>query len=129
MSVAHVAAQFYASLEYYAGIGGGTDASWVTNLYEALLGRDPDSSGLAYWVSTARSRGRSKVALAFYQSEESSRTRVMALYRSLLGRDPEPTGRDYWTTVLPDTGDLELALLLASSTEYAERAQSRFPNA
>ena len=53
----------------------------------------------------------------------------MALYRSLLGRDPEPTGRDYWTTVLPDTGDLELALLLASSTEYAERAQSRFPNA
>jgi hypothetical protein len=129
MTVAHVAAQFYASLEYYAGIGGGTDVSWVTNLYEALLGRDPDTSGLAYWVATARSRGRSKVALAFYQSEESSRTRVIALYRSLLGRDPEPAGKDYWTRMLPRTGDLALALLLASSTEYAERAQSRFPNA
>lgn len=129
LTVAQVAAEFYASLEYYKGIGGNTDTGWVTNLYQALLDRDPDPGGLAYWVSTARSRGRSKVATAFYQSEESSRTRVIALYASLLGRYPETSGRDYWTRQLPHTGDLALALLLASSPEYAQRAQSRYPNA
>ncbi len=127
LTVAQVAARFYASPEYFSGIGGGTTRSWVTNLYSALLHRTPDAAGLQYWAKLAATRGRTTVASTFYQSDESSRTRVKGLYASLLGRGPDASGLTYWAGIIPDHGDLSLALLLASSKEYAARAVSRFP--
>lgn len=129
LSVAEVASQFYASAEYYANLGGGTDRSWVANLYQVLLGRNADPGGVDYWVGLVPRLGRPGVAFSFYQSRESSETRVKALYRSLLGRDPDTGGLGYWAGLLPAQGDLALALNLAASAEYGDRAVTRFPNA
>lgn len=129
LSVAQVASQFYASPEYYANLGGGTDRSWVANLYQVLLGRTADAGGLNYWVGLVPRLGRPAVAFSFYQSRESSETRVKSLYRSLLRREPDPGGLAYWAGLLPGQGDLALALNLASSAEYGGRAVSRFPDA
>jgi hypothetical protein len=65
--------------------------------------------------------------MSFFQSDESSRTRVTHLYASLLGRGPDQAGLVYWARIIPKQGDLSLALLLASSSEYAARAVSRYP--
>ena len=127
-SVASVASAFYASSEYYRTIGGGTDASWVTDLYRKVLHRDPDPSGLAHWVAKTQVQGRLRVASAIYGSPESRRDRVRGLYEALLGRGPDPSGSAYWSTRIGREGDLALAVHLATSSEYGRRALVRFPD-
>lgn len=125
-SVAVVAASFYASDEYYRGIGGATDTSWVTDLYRKLLQREPDQGGLGYWVGQVPVTGRPSVALRFFQSSESAHTRVGNLYLKLLGRPADAAGADYWAQRVVTDGDIALAVNLAASSEYFQRSQSRF---
>ncbi len=96
-TVAEVGAFFYASDEYYAGFGGGTVPTWVSDLYAKILHRQPDAAGLDYWVNETAANGRFPVALRFFQSIESRQDRVEALYQRLLGRGAEPAGLAYWT--------------------------------
>ena len=64
-TVARVAASFYASPEYYGGIGGGTDRSWIADLYQKVLGRAASPSDLDYWAAeTAQPRPRRRGAPA-----------------------------------------------------------------
>ncbi|MCU1452921.1 MAG: domain protein beta Propeller, partial [Acidimicrobiales bacterium] len=126
-TVAQVAAYFYASPEYYNGIGGGTDESWIKDLYQKLLHRTADSGGLAYWKGQIVSAGRDDVANRFYQSLESRADRVTKLYEELLGRAPDAGGRSYWAGRILNEGDIALASFLAGSSEYYQRAQTRFP--
>lgn len=126
-TVAQVAVQFYASAEYFDGIGGGTDTSWVSDLYAKLLDRDADPSGLAYWTDRSRDRGRADVAGAFYASLESRRQRVDSLYLALLGRHADAAGLSYWAARLGREDDLTLAVHLITSAEYDRRATTRHP--
>lgn len=126
-TVAGVAASFYASPEYVDGLGGGTVASWVTDLYDVLLGRAPEPAGLAYWTDAARTRGRTWVAHALFQSSESAGERVDGLYRALLGRGASGADAAYWGPRVVAEGDLALARSLAASAEYRARAVVRFP--
>lgn len=122
-SVAQVAAEFYASSEYYNGFGGGDDTIWVTDLYRKLLGRSPDAGGLAYWVGQTASKGRASVSGRMFQSPESRRTRVERLYAALLFRSPDPSGLAYWSGKVLTGGDLVLAVELASSAEFLRLSQ------
>ncbi len=126
-SVAQVAGSMYASNEYYTGIGGGTDTSWIHDLYLKLLQRPADSSGLNYWRNQIATHGRTWVAVRFYNSPESARTRINTLYQKLLGRSVDPVGAGFWTPRVIAQGDIALAVDLAASTEYFTRAQARFP--
>jgi hypothetical protein len=126
LTVAAVAALFYASEEYYGGRGGADPDRWVNDLYVKLLGRGGDPDGVRHWASTSAVNGRPVVALLLYQSEESRRVRVRALYQRLLGRDPDPGGHAYWAAQVLQRGDLTLAVDLAASPEYAARAAARF---
>ncbi len=129
LSVAQTAAAFYASDEYFSGIGGGTLSSWVTDLYTKVLQRSAaqDPAGLAYWVGVAQTHGRTTVAYAIYQSLESRLDRVNGLYQQLLGRPAEPAGLTYWAGQLSALGDVVLACNLADSAEYYTSAHTRYP--
>lgn len=126
-SVAHVAAHFYASPEHYGGRGGGTDRTWVTDLYHQVLGRAPDPAGLDFWAAETARRGRGDVARRLYQSPESAQTRVRGLYQALLGRAADPGGLAHWAPIVVQRGDLVLAVHLAASPEYQQRAEARYP--
>lgn len=126
-TVAQAAASFYASAEYYRGFGGGTDQTWVADLYPKLLGRTADASGLGYWTRQTATAGRDSVARRFFQSPESARNRVRGLYEDLLGRAPDPSGLAHWSAKVVTTGDLALAVELAASNEYRTKAATRFP--
>lgn len=133
-TVAEVAANFYASDEYFNGQYGKSNlTTWVTDLYSKILTRDPDS-GVSYWVSMVSVHanpnafaGRVWVAYNFYQSQESREKRVTDLYLKLLHRGPDPGGRAFWATRILSTGDIALAVDLASSDEYYSRAHTRYP--
>jgi acetyl esterase/lipase len=130
LTVAQVAASFYAAPEYYGRFGppsNGTTAQWVMDLYDQILDRAPNYDDVDYWVSEAVRHGRSWVAVRLYGSPESRRDRVTALYELLLGRGPEPDGLAYWSDRIAVTGDLALARSLAGSGEYGSRAVTRFP--
>ena len=53
----------FTSSEYIAR--GRLDTEFVTDLYHAFLYREPDSEGLAYWVSVTPTNGRDNIRLAF----------------------------------------------------------------
>jgi uncharacterized protein DUF4214 len=126
-SVAKVASFFYSSQEYYEGFGGGTVRGWIADLYDKLLGRSASEDDLDYWEGQVSSRGRSRVALDFYQSPESRTARVQKLYQALLGRAASGPDATYWSGRIRTEGDVVLASTLASMQEYFDRAQTRFP--
>lgn len=80
-------------------------AGSVTRLYLATFRRDPDSGGLAYWVSSLRGgRTLADVATGFTTSAEFQSTYgnlddpgfVDLVYQNVLGRAPDSGGRAYW---------------------------------
>lgn len=127
MSVAKVASFFYSSQEYFDGFGGGTVRGWIEDLYDKLLGRSATGDDLDYWEAQVTSRGRTRVAIDFYQSAESRTARVQALYQALLGRSASGADASYWAGRIRTEGDVVLASTLASMQEYFTRAQTRFP--
>jgi hypothetical protein len=125
-TVAQVAGSFYASPEYFVRAGN-TNAAWITDLYDVFFERAPSGGDLSYWTGRVAGQGRTRVAVELYQSLESRRQRVDRLYQDLLGRPGDEDGVDYWAGRLTREGDLVLAVFLASSPEYLERAEERYP--
>ncbi len=121
MPVAQIAAAFYGSDEYRRRSG--SDEAWIRDLYRALLFREPDAAGQAYWLGRLRAgMPAGQIAYAFYQSSETGRVRVEALYQDLLGRAGDAAGVAHWTPIVLKQGDLALAASLASSQEYYLKA-------
>ena len=71
--------------------------SIVKALYQDLLGRQPDPTGLSGW-STALVQGTSQSVLVgtLTRSDEYISLRVAKAYREVLGREPEPAGALAW---------------------------------
>ncbi len=123
---ADVGALFYASEEFF--VASGSIPGFVTRLYAEILEREPDETGLAFWVDQISSADdRMIVAGDFYRSLESRRRRVTALYQRFLGREPDEVGREYWAERLLTDDDLDLAASLSGSGEYLDSAVRRFP--
>lgn len=69
----------------------------ITALYQDLLGRDPDPSGLSTW-SAQLQIGVSQGALvgALTSSDEYIDKRITEAYRTILGREPDAGGALHW---------------------------------
>jgi Domain of unknown function (DUF4214) len=105
----------------------------VAVTYRALLGRDPDTGGLAFWTSFLR-QARLEVAGAFMGSPEfqaiaprqGDRVTATALitrfYTELLGRSADPGGLKAWADYVVATGDVRgTALAFLGSVEFETR--------
>lgn len=76
----------------------GNGADQIAGLYQSILGRAPDASGLAFWQQQAMngtSMGAISSAIA-----NSPEAKVRDLYKSVLGRTGEQSGVDFWTKQL-----------------------------
>jgi len=121
-TIAQVAASFYASPEYFEGLGGGTARTWVADVYEKLLLRPAEPAGLDYWVGEVARQGRTRVALRFYETPESRGTRVLFLH-GLVGLQPTDTEVAAGRTRLGQIGDLGLMAELAATAPVVRAAQ------
>lgn len=73
--------------------------SVVRAMYNDLLGRAPDTSGLPYWSGTlVDGTGLPRLVDLLTSSPEYITKRITAAYREVLGRAPETGGLDYWLT-------------------------------
>jgi hypothetical protein len=91
-----------------AGIApGGNSTDFVTGLYQAALGRDPDPTGLAYYAGQVdQGVRRYDVALAILTSDESRRTEIARFYQYGLGWSDSVvdlkvnSGVEYWASLM-----------------------------
>ncbi|MGD0320728.1 MAG: DUF4214 domain-containing protein [Acidimicrobiales bacterium] len=117
-----VASQILGSGEFYAD-SGGTAEGFVTALYSDLLGRAPDSGGLAYWEGQLSSGTTpTSVAAAILSSTEYRTDYVQTLYVSLLGRDADAGGLSYWVAQLAggQSNETVISGFVGSAEYYAD---------
>jgi hypothetical protein len=96
----------------------GPEALFVTQLYHDLLGRAPDSTGLATWTGLLDQGTvtRQQTAAALVSSQEFQTNEVSHLYQSILGRPADQAGLQVWVNYLAKGGTAaqEEAQLLGS---------------
>lgn len=117
-------ASIIASDEYF-DLSGDSE-SFVTAVYNDLLGRDPDPDGLEFWVNQLDGGApRFVVAGAFIFTTEALGVQVDEQYRLYLRRDADTGGRDFWVEFLQGGARIEqLVISLVSSDEYFAQAQA-----
>lgn len=77
----------------------------ITALYTTILGRAPDSAGLASWVGALRGGwSLAQVAEAFFHSPQYETRQVAAYYDNYLGRDGSAAEVASWVNYMQSTG-------------------------
>lgn len=125
--VAALQVSVFASPECFDVLGGGDVSTWVSGMYQALLGRPAGAPEAAYWSQIAASGGRAAAVLGIARSDEAGLRRLDAYYRTFLGRTVDPSGITSWLPLMADRGDFTIPGFIGSSPEYWARAQVRFP--
>ena len=94
---------FAGSSEFQTTYGSLNNTQFVTLVYQNVLGRSPDSEGLAFWVGQLNSgvMTRGQVMLGFSESPEYKQSSynkvyVTMIYVGMLRRAPEQGGFDFW---------------------------------
>jgi hypothetical protein len=99
----------------------GPNQKYVTQVYQDLLGRTPDSQGLAYWV-TGLDHGMSRAALATaltHSPEYYAANVVTPAYQQFLNRQPDNAGLAFWVQQLQNgLPDAQLEAFLIGSPEF-----------
>lgn len=118
---------FASSPEMYFSVGGGTNLGYVNALYRNLLGRDPDSGGLSYWVGKLSSgEPRKAISDAIAGSPERNDRRVVQAYKLYFGRTPGSPEISYWVGYAKTNGVAAMRKGLLGSDEYFRFANVRF---
>jgi hypothetical protein len=98
-----------------------TQEAFVKGLYHAVLGRDGEAAGLAFWLNDlAAGATREQVAAGFVNSAEHRLQQVDAYYHTFLGRSASAdAASNYWVGLLQAHGDEEEVLQgILTSPEY-----------
>lgn len=102
----------------------------VTSLYETILERPADASGLGYWSDrvAAGQLTTAQLASILYASDEGFAVRggtestwVARLYLDVLGRTPDAAGQTYWVNLSRRSGRGVVAYAFYQSTESRAR--------
>jgi len=73
----------------------------VKALYQDLLGRAPDPTGLTGWSSLLmRGTSQSELVMSLTSSDEYIALRVRQAYTEVLGREPDPVGAAGWLAAI-----------------------------
>jgi hypothetical protein len=119
VTIQQMEAGFVGSNEYYAAAGG-TDAAWVAQLYQHVLGRAAAGTEIQAWVAAlARGESRYQVSMGFLISFEHLTDVVDAHYQSLLHRGIDPTGNQGWVIAIQKGLRVEAVIAgIVTSAEY-----------
>ncbi len=100
---------------------GGTNQTWIAALYRDILGREPESAGVAYWTGeAARGVPRPFIVAGIYSGRESLGRRTAAYYRLALDRSPTAAERLAGAAVIAAEGERGLYARLWASDEAFE---------
>ena len=106
---------------YFSTVAKSSNSTWLTDLYQTVLGRPADNQGFGYWATQlAMNASRQGVAANFVFSTEALQNAVSNAYHQILGRNADTGGISFWSTSMKNgmTFD-QLEIQLAASPEYA----------
>ncbi len=105
---------------FVAGFRGTPNQVWVNQVYQDLLGRPADASGLAFWTDQLESDvSRQTVAQSILNSDEYKIRYIIHLFQTLLGRNPSAADVQPHLDFLRGGGTtLQLTANFLSSPEY-----------
>jgi hypothetical protein len=141
-SLVEVAGGFTNSAEFKQTYGATDNQDFVTLLYDNVLGREPDATGLGNWSGRLdEGMTRAQVVVGFSESAEFSRTTAAEalgfsraglqadfcddtyrLYRATLDRDPDVNGFLNWSDKL--AGGMSFVQVVLGFTNSAEFKQT-----
>jgi hypothetical protein len=108
------------------------DTAYIGALYQSLLNRPPDSSGLSHWLQLLLAGfSRQQLATAIWQSPEHRGLEVDQYYTTFLGRSSDPAGRVAWVDeFLGGATEVDIMRGFLTSAEYqaAHPTDSSFVN-
>lgn len=121
LTIQQMEAGFLGAPEYYQNAGN-SDATWVTRLYQHVLGRAPAASEVQAWVSALHRSNRYEVSLGFLMSSEHLATVVNGHYLTLLDRGLDSGGQSGWVRAIQTGTRLEAVIggIIASDEYYAK---------
>jgi hypothetical protein len=104
-------------------------AALLTKLYQQVLGRAPDASGLAYWAGQVHDgQSYGAVAQGFFESDEHLDPIVENYYQEFLLRSADSQGLAYWTGVWQAAGGPEQVIAgMITSPEFMASAAAANP--
>jgi len=108
---------------------GNANADFVEALYRAVLNRDAEPGGLAYWTGLLNSGALSRlqVVQGIRTSPEHFTQEVTDFYFTLLGRAPDPSGLQFWVQGLQDgLAEEQIAFDFLDSPEYLSKGDKYF---
>ncbi len=114
-SVEGIEAIFLGSNEYF-NLAGGTNAAWVGQLYQAVLGRAASTAETNIWLGALNTNTRAQIATLFLNSPEYRTAQVQSLYQNLLHRSGGSNEISPWVFQGPDILSIETSIL--ASNEY-----------
>jgi uncharacterized protein (TIGR03118 family) len=93
---------------------------FVAQIYNDLLQRPADATGLAYWTNLLNlGATRQQIVQGIESSTEYMNLEVSGLYTQLLHRGVDPQGLNYWTSILATGATVEeVAEGIAKSPEF-----------
>jgi uncharacterized repeat protein (TIGR01451 family) len=94
VSESNVVHMFLASGEYQAAHA--SDASFISGLYQDVLGRNVDAGGLAAWEPVLQTSGRDVVITGILQSNELYLSVIDQTYQNILHRQPSASEEQAW---------------------------------
>jgi hypothetical protein len=120
-----IAAQFLGSVEFFTNAGG-NNSSWLDAVYQAVMGRSPDSAGKSYWLSQLNNGNmdRNQVAYQFVTSTEQFSMKVIHWYSAYLNRGPGSIDDvNYWVSALQNgVRDENVIANFTGSQEYFDHS-------
>ncbi|MCB0958151.1 MAG: DUF4214 domain-containing protein [Acidimicrobiales bacterium] len=118
---------FAAANEFKTKYGKLSNSAFVKLVYQNVLEREPDPSGLAFWIRRLDTRKTSRGGLMLQFSESSEYQRkfgpacdLVGVSLRMLRRAPSTTELTDWSTETPN----QLAGYILTLPEYAERIQA-----
>jgi hypothetical protein len=84
--------------EYFTHRANGDNSTYVTTLYDDILGRGPDPGGLSYWVGRLNAGDpRFVVSASILEATEARQNFVNGVFQTFLRRPPDAAGLAFWT--------------------------------
>jgi sugar lactone lactonase YvrE len=119
-----IEAQLLGSDEYFNNRGGGTTAGFLGALYQDVLNRPIDNTGLQVWeLALANGTSRLDVAAAILASAESDADQVQSAYTQFLHRPADMAGLNGFVSFLQQGRSiLQVITALVTSAEFAQGA-------
>jgi hypothetical protein len=115
---------FIGSAEYFVTRGGGTNAGFLSALYQDALNRTIDPSGAASWgqVLAQAQLSRAQVAAAIFSSLEYRQDLVQSFYQEFLRRPADQGGLNTFVNLLQaGATEQNIIAFIMGSDEYFDR--------